>query len=53
MNTSSTFDFHYFLRMINLAGAVSMGTPQQRVVMNGALPVSERDRNQLPPKVLS
>lgn len=53
MNTSFTLDFHYFLRTINLAGAVSIGTPQQRVVMNGALTVSERDRNQLPPKVLS
>lgn len=39
------FDFHYFLRMINLAGAVSIGTMQQGVVMNGAITVSEKGRN--------
>lgn len=53
MNISSTLDFHYFLRTLNLAGAVSIGTQQRRVVVNGALTVSERDRDQFPPKVLS
>ena len=46
VDTTFAFGFHYFVRMINLACAVSIGATPGRAVMVGAVTVSER-RNQL------
>lgn len=45
-DTTFVFGFHYLVRMVNLACAVSIGTTPGRVAMIGAVTVSER-RNQL------